>query len=328
MPTFSADYLVRLAGASGFRSDTLEKVLRLGRVLDQIARHPFLGDRLALKGGTALNLFFGARAPRLSVDLDFNYVRPVERDEMLREKEDIERTLGLVAGGDGYRLQWGAQEHAGRKTYLLYDAVGLAQGRWSHDHARLRRLFVILSAGLDRPLPTYEIPHRASLSQAEVAEALAPVLRGEERPRREALTAATGDHGPRHPVRSREGTRRAHPVGRLPPGAGRAGARPAGAGAPASDAALEGGERPEATPARPGWRTDGGRRGSAAISLAGRPVRGGGQRRERRRRRPTPGASPSPTPPRRGLRPTPGPTARGTWRARHPAAAGSRPLPG
>lgn len=190
MPTFSADYLVRLAGASGFRSDTLEKVLRLGRVLDQIARHSFLGDRLALKGGTALNLFFGARAPRLSVDLDFNYVRPVERDEMLREKEDIERTLGLVAGGDGYRLQWGAQEHAGRKTYLLYDAVGLAQGRWSHDHARLRRLFVILSAGLDRPLPTYEIPHRASLSQAEVAEALAPVLRGEERPRREALTAA------------------------------------------------------------------------------------------------------------------------------------------
>ena len=73
MPTFSAAYVARLAGTTGFRSDTLEKVLRLGRVLDQIGHHPFLGERLALKGGTALNLFFGAQAPRLSVDLDFNY---------------------------------------------------------------------------------------------------------------------------------------------------------------------------------------------------------------------------------------------------------------
>jgi hypothetical protein len=125
VPTFSADYLARLGGTTGFRSDTLEKVLRLGRVLDQVGRHPFLGERLALKGGTALNLFFGAQAPRLSVDLDFNYVRPVERDEMLREKEEIERALGLVAEGDGYRLQWGASEHAGRKTYLGYrNALG------------------------------------------------------------------------------------------------------------------------------------------------------------------------------------------------------------
>jgi predicted nucleotidyltransferase component of viral defense system len=125
VPTFSADYLVRLAGATGFRPDTLEKVLRLGRVLDHVGRHPFLGERLALKGGTALNLFFGAKAPRLTVDLDFNYVRPVEHDEMLREKGEIERALGLVAEADGYRLQWSAREHAGRKTYLHYrNALG------------------------------------------------------------------------------------------------------------------------------------------------------------------------------------------------------------
>ena len=255
MPRFSADYLARLAGDTGFRSDTLEKVLRLGRILDQVGRHPFLGERLALKGGTALNLFFGAQAPRLSVDLDFNYVRPVERDEMLREKEEIERGLGLVAEGDGYRLQWSAREHAGRKTYLhyrnalgtpdrievdvnylyrvslqpvivqegwtpdrdfpcrarlvgldetlagkllalvdrgaprdVYDAAGLAQGRWAHDAGLLRRLFVVLSGGLDRALPTYALPHRPSLSQAEIDEALTPVLRGDEHPSREALT--------------------------------------------------------------------------------------------------------------------------------------------
>jgi hypothetical protein len=44
------------------------------------------------------------------VDLDFNYVLPVERDEMLREQPDVERALGLVAEGDGYRVQWGAPE--------------------------------------------------------------------------------------------------------------------------------------------------------------------------------------------------------------------------
>lgn len=255
MPRFSADYLVRLAGATGFRPDTLEKVLRLGRVLDHVGRHPFLGERLALKGGTALNLFFGAKAPRLTVDLDFNYVRPVERDEMLREKGEIERALGLVAEADGYRLQWSAREHAGRKTYLhyrnalgtperievdvnylyrvslqpvivqvgwtpdpdfpcrarlvgveetlagkllalvdrgaprdLYDAAGLAQGRWAHDAGLLRRLFVVLSGGLDRALPTYALPHRPTVSQAEIDEALTPVLRGDEHPSREALT--------------------------------------------------------------------------------------------------------------------------------------------
>lgn len=72
----------------------------------------------------------------------------------------------------------------------VYDAVGLAERRWLHDVARLRRLFVVLSAGLDRPLPTYEIPHRASLSDGEIEEGLVPVLRGDEHPRRDALTAA------------------------------------------------------------------------------------------------------------------------------------------
>ncbi len=68
--------------------------------------------------------------------------------------------------------------------------MGLAEGRWPHDRARLRHLFVVLSAGLDRPLPTYEIPHRASLSHGEFEEALVPVLRGEEHPQRETLSAA------------------------------------------------------------------------------------------------------------------------------------------
>lgn len=117
---FSREYLDRLAAETTFRPDTLEKILRLERLLNQVRRHPFLADRLALKGGTALNLFFAGSVPRLSVDLDVNCVRPVERDEMLREKPEVERAIRIIAEGDGYRLQWGREEHAGRKIYLWY----------------------------------------------------------------------------------------------------------------------------------------------------------------------------------------------------------------
>lgn len=116
---YSREYLDRLAGESGFPPDTLEKVLRLGRFLTQVSQHPFLGDRLTLKGGTALNLFFG-RAPRLSVDLDFNYVGAVDRAQMQEDRPHLERALEQIATGEEYRIQRAAEEHAGRKFYLNY----------------------------------------------------------------------------------------------------------------------------------------------------------------------------------------------------------------
>lgn len=84
---YSREYLERLAGNTGFRPDAVEKVLRLERLLNQVGRHPYLGGRLVLKGGTALNLFYG-QAPRLSVDLDFNYVGALDREEMLKERSE------------------------------------------------------------------------------------------------------------------------------------------------------------------------------------------------------------------------------------------------
>ena len=47
--------LQRLAAETGYRLETLEKVLRLLELLDEIAQDPVLSQRLALKGGTALN---------------------------------------------------------------------------------------------------------------------------------------------------------------------------------------------------------------------------------------------------------------------------------
>ena len=63
----------RLAAESGYREEIVEKVLYLEAILRQLARHPELEGAWALKGGTALNLFF-LDVPRLAIDIDINYV--------------------------------------------------------------------------------------------------------------------------------------------------------------------------------------------------------------------------------------------------------------
>jgi len=108
-----------VASETGYRPDTLEKVARLGELAAEMARHPLLGQVLALKGGTALNLAFGPPS-RLSVDLDFNYIGAEERETMLRQRPDVERAVDAVARAGGYQLQWSRAEHAGRKAYLRY----------------------------------------------------------------------------------------------------------------------------------------------------------------------------------------------------------------
>ena len=69
----SRESLQREAAATGFRPEVLEKVVLLLDLLAAINDHPDLSGKLALKGGTALNLFL-FDAPRLSVDIDLNYI--------------------------------------------------------------------------------------------------------------------------------------------------------------------------------------------------------------------------------------------------------------
>ena len=115
-----------VARETGYRADTLEKVTRLGELAVEVGRHPLLGRVLVLKGGTALNLCFGS-PPRLSVDLDFNFVGAEEREQMLEQRPVVERAIAVVARARGYRLQWSRAEHAGRKAYLRYtSSAGIA----------------------------------------------------------------------------------------------------------------------------------------------------------------------------------------------------------
>ena len=81
----SRERLLTEAASTGFRPEVLEKVFQLLNLLESLRSHPFLKGRLVLKGGTALNLFY-FNVPRLSVDIDLNYVGAVDRETMLLER--------------------------------------------------------------------------------------------------------------------------------------------------------------------------------------------------------------------------------------------------
>ncbi len=164
---YSREYLERLSGQTGYRPDTLEKVLRLERLLDQINRHPFLGSRLVLKGGTALNLFFYGRAPRLAVDLDFNYIVALDREEMLKEKDVIERAVEQIAVGEQYRIQRGAEEHAGRKFYFGYWNGFGTQDRIELDLNYMFRVSLVPVDVRDGWTPDADSPCRARVAGFE-----------------------------------------------------------------------------------------------------------------------------------------------------------------
>jgi predicted nucleotidyltransferase component of viral defense system len=122
----SAETLRREAGATGFRPEVLEKVIRLLNLLEGLRGHPFLKGRLALKGGTALNLFV-FELPRLSVDIDLNYIGAPERAVMLTERPKIEASVQAVCAREGFTARRIPSEHAGGKWTLRYDSA-LGQG--------------------------------------------------------------------------------------------------------------------------------------------------------------------------------------------------------
>ena len=84
-----------LARKTGFLSHYLEKVYRLFAVLEEISKNKELSEQIALKGGTAINHFF-FRYPRLSIDLDFDYLIPVPKEELESRINAVEAILKRI----------------------------------------------------------------------------------------------------------------------------------------------------------------------------------------------------------------------------------------
>ena len=119
----------------GFQPRTLDKVERLLDLLEEMQRHPDLKGKLAMYGGTAINLFM-LDVPRLSVDIDISYVGAISKEEMLAERPLVERAIEEVGIGQGYDVSAGEGGHAGRTFVLRY------HGDWGTDHVKIDCIYM------------------------------------------------------------------------------------------------------------------------------------------------------------------------------------------
>ena len=88
MPQYNKTQIATAAVKYGFLRDTFEKVLRLKKVLEFFNQDELLSQHLALKGGTAINLTI-FNLPRLSIDIDVDYIPNDSRKDMLCTREKI-----------------------------------------------------------------------------------------------------------------------------------------------------------------------------------------------------------------------------------------------
>ena len=114
---FSRQYLTRLAQESNFIKDTLEKVLRLSEILKFLNSDVVFKDKLALKGGTAINLT-AVELPRLSVDIDLDFTVNVSKDELPEIKEKFKKRLTDYMWQEGYSLA-DSRDHFALTSFLF-----------------------------------------------------------------------------------------------------------------------------------------------------------------------------------------------------------------
>ncbi|RLE04994.1 MAG: nucleotidyl transferase AbiEii/AbiGii toxin family protein [Bacteroidetes bacterium] len=121
-----------VAESTGFRVEMVEKVLHLLNLLDTLNSHPFLKGKWVLKGGTALNMFM-LDLPRLSVDIDLNYIGTLDREGMLMDRPKLEQAAQAVFSREGFTTKRVPAEHAGGKWRLSYQSFTGQSGNLEVD---------------------------------------------------------------------------------------------------------------------------------------------------------------------------------------------------
>ena len=129
---FSPSEVLPVAESTGFKAEMVEKVLHLLNLLNALKSHPFLKGKWVLKGGTALNMFM-LDLPRLSVDIDLNYIGALDRKEMQAERPKIEQAAQAVFSREGFTTKRVPDEHAGGKWRLSYQSFTGQSGNLEVD---------------------------------------------------------------------------------------------------------------------------------------------------------------------------------------------------
>lgn len=157
MINLSQKKVVEVANSTGFIKDNVEKVMRLVDILEFIFSSKW-NDKLVLKGGTAINLFY-RNMPRLSVDIDFDYIG-ASKDDMEEDKNKLWEFLQSSLYQKNYSLS------PKSKRYFALDSAVFqyVNNAGNRDNIKIEINF------LDRVhiLPIKQLPLSTSVAQSDI----------------------------------------------------------------------------------------------------------------------------------------------------------------
>ncbi|MDR0605648.1 MAG: nucleotidyl transferase AbiEii/AbiGii toxin family protein [Bacteroidales bacterium] len=119
MYNYTKKDLDKVAVETGFIRDNLEKVFRLCEVLQYLNENRLFAEHLALKGGTAINLTV-FDMPRLSVDIDLDFTKECNREEMLEIRTTINDNLLNFMFAQGYALSPNTKNPHSLDSWVFY----------------------------------------------------------------------------------------------------------------------------------------------------------------------------------------------------------------
>lgn len=112
----------KIQKTTGFNLELLEKVYHLTRVLNEMQKNPVLSENLTLKGGTALNFIY-LDIPRLSIDLDFDYTGKIAKEEMEKQKPQLQKELTNIASKLEYNIKERGSSYIISRQSLQYQTI-------------------------------------------------------------------------------------------------------------------------------------------------------------------------------------------------------------
>jgi predicted nucleotidyltransferase component of viral defense system len=126
--TYDRQFLGAQAKGLGFVRDTFEKMYRLADILSDVATDPALSGALALKGGTAINLTI-FNLPRLSVDIDFDFIGAVPSEGLDAAKAKLLTRLDGYMKTHGYELNAGGTKTSHALNSYVFNYVNAGGNR-------------------------------------------------------------------------------------------------------------------------------------------------------------------------------------------------------
>lgn len=150
---YSKQFISEFGARTGFINSNIEKVIRLLDVLLFIGSELDPGHKkLLLKGGTAINLLY-MNLPRLSVDIDLDYIGSLDKEEAVKERVIIMDSLDGFMSKEGYAVSIKSRGSAilESRTYSFTNAFG------NKDNIKVEINFIdrVHIFGIDKVEATY-----------------------------------------------------------------------------------------------------------------------------------------------------------------------------